>query len=236
MSRLWAITAREFQNYFITPMGYIVLIVFVFLSNWLFLRGFFVINQADYTTLFSLFPAVFLFVVPAVTMRLFAEERKLGTLEVLLTLPLRDEEVLLGKYLAALGFLTVGLLFTAILPLTGLFVGNPDPGRILAGYIGSLFLGGAYLAIGTFASSITESQIVAFILGVVFSFLLFIVGEEIFLMNLPEAVVPFLQYLGLGTHFDSIARGVIDSRDIIYYLSVIGFFLYLSRKSLELKR
>ncbi|MBD3335887.1 MAG: ABC transporter permease subunit, partial [Candidatus Eisenbacteria bacterium] len=206
---------------------------FLILTIWLFFRGFFLINQATMRDFFGLIPLVFLLFVPAVTMRLWAEERKLGTLELLMTLPVTDVQVVIGKFLASLAFLTITILLTLPVAVMVEALGNPDWGPIAGGYLGAILLGGAYLAIGLYVSSLTENQIVAFIISVVACFILFIIGEDIILFAVPRWIRSFLQSLGLGAHFDSIGRGVIDSRDVIFYLSMIGFFLYLNVRSIE---
>jgi ABC-2 type transport system permease protein len=205
-------------------------------TSWLFFKGFFLMNQASLRSFFSILPWVFLFLAPAVTMRSWAEEKKLGTIELLMTLPVKDYEVVLGKFLASFIFLIVTLLCSIPLPLTVMLVGNPDIGPIWGGYLGAFFMGGAYLAIGCFASSLTENQIVAFIIAIFLSFALLIIGENLVIMNLPAALVPVFTFLGLGAHFESIGRGVIDSRDIIYYISIIGFFLFLNGLSVESRK
>jgi ABC-2 type transport system permease protein len=200
------------------------------------MRGFFLINQASLRSLFSILPWIFLLFVPAVTMRLWAEERKLGTLEILMTLPVKDVEVVMGKFLASYAFLSLSILLTLPIPFTLSILGNPDGGQIIGGYLGAILLGGAYLAIGLFASSLTENQIIAFIVGILLCFVLFIIGEQLVLFALPSFLVPIFEYLGLGNHFNSIGRGVLDSRDLIYYISIIGFFLYLNVRAIESKR
>jgi ABC-2 type transport system permease protein len=161
-------------------------------------------------------------------MRLWAEEKRQGTYEILLTFPVRDWEVVLGKFLAGFAFLAAVVLLTFSLPLTASYLGNPDMGPIIGGYLGILLMGGAYLAIGLFASSITVNQIIGFITGIAISFSLFIIGEHIVLFSLPSWLTPIFEYIGLGTHFNSLGRGVIDTRDIVYYLSVIFFFILLN--------
>jgi ABC-2 type transport system permease protein len=231
-----ALTKKEFKGYFQSPIAYIYLVAFLVFTAWFFFRGFFVMNVATMRGFFSLMPWTFLFLIPAVTMRLWAEEQKLGTMEVLMTWPLREYEAVLGKFLAGLGFLSVSLLLTLPLAITVFLVGDPDPGPILAGYLGLLFMGGAYLAIGLFASSLSENQIVAFIVGVFLTFVLFVIGEDFVLVAVPGSLAPLFGSLGLGAHFSSISRGVIDSRDVIYYLSVIFFFLYLNVRRLESRK
>ncbi|MFP4522556.1 MAG: ABC transporter permease, partial [Fibrobacterota bacterium] len=165
-----------------------------------------------------------------------SEERKMGTIEMLLTLPVKDLEAVLGKYLAGLAFILTAFVFTFTVPVSVELAGDPEWGVMLAGYIGAVFLGGAYLAIGMFISSVTENQIVAFIIGVMVTFFLFIIGEDFVTAFAPSFFVPFLEYVGLGRHFNSITRGVVDSSDVIYYLSVIVFFVYLNIKSVESRR
>jgi ABC-2 type transport system permease protein len=217
-------------------MGYIYLVVFLVLVSWVFLRGFFLMGQASFRGLFAILPWIFLLFVPAITMRLWAEERKLGTDELLMTLPITSVQAVYGKFLASLAFLAISVGLTLILPLTGFIIGDPDLGPIVCGYLGTLLMGACYLAIGMFASNLTDNQIAAFVIGIFICFAFFIVGENIVIMTLPGFLAGLFRFLGLGTHFQSIARGVIDSRDIIYYLSVIGFFLFLNVRTLEARR
>ena len=233
MKNIWTITRRELKAYFVTPVAYIYITTFLVLVHWLFFRGFFLMGQASLRTFFALMPWIFLFFVPAVAMSKWAEEKKTGTLELLFTFPIREYEAVAGKFLAGFFLLASALLLTLPLPATVWFLGPLDWGPVIGGYLGLLFMGGAYLAIGLWVSALTENQIVAFILGVVFSFALFILGEPIVTATLPAFAVGFVQTLGLGSHFESIGRGVLDSRDILYYLSVIGFFLFLNFKTLE---
>ncbi len=185
---------------------------------------------------FVYMPWIFLFFVPAVTMKLWAEEKKIGTIEILMTLPIRDYEVVLGKFFASFALLIVTVLLSLVIPFSVMYVGDPDGGIIITGYIGLLLMGAAYLAIGLCASTLTENQIIAFILGIFTCFVLLIIGEDIVLFNAPDWLFPIFRYLGLGAHYSSILRGVLDSRDIIYYLSVIGFFLYLSTLAVESRK
>lgn len=236
MNNVYAVFKKEFRSYFNSPIAYIFITAFLVFSGWLFFRGFFLIGQATMRPFFSILPWEFLFFVPAVTMRLWAEEKKMGTMELLMTLPLKDGEIVIGKFLAAFLFLAITVLLTFTFPLTLYYLGKPDIGPILGGYIGALLMGAAYLSIGLFISGLTENQIVAFILSVFACFGLFIIGEPIVLTALPGWLAGFFSFLGLGSHFQSIGRGVIDSRDIIYYLSVIIFFLFLNTRFVESRK
>jgi ABC-2 type transport system permease protein len=227
---------REFGSYFNSPIAFIYLTVFLGLSSWLFLKGFFLIGEASMRPFFGLIPWVFLFFVPAITMRLWAEEKKVGTMELLMTLPVTDAEAVLGKFLASFAFLILSLALSFVLPLVVAALGDPDPGQVVGGYLGSVLIGAAYLAIGLFISSLTENQIVAFIVSVVAIFALFILGEDFVLFGVPDRLVPIFSFLGLGGHFDSVSRGVVDTRDILYYLSMVGFFLYLNVKAIGARR
>jgi ABC-2 type transport system permease protein len=233
MQNVLAVFRKEFQTYFNSAIAYVFITIFLLVTIWLFFTSFFLINQATMRDFFGLIPLIFLLFVPAVTMRLWAEERKLGTLELLMTLPVSETQVVMGKFLASLAFLGVAMLLTLPIAVTVEALGSPDWGPIVGGYLGALLLGGAYLAIGLYISSLTENQIVAFILSAVVCFALFIIGEDIILFKLPAFIRPFAQALGLGAHFDSIGRGVIDSRDLIFYASIIGFFLYLNVRAVE---
>jgi ABC-2 type transport system permease protein len=232
MQNIMAIFKKEFKTYFLSPIAYIFITVYLITTTFLFFQGFFLINQADMRGYFDLLPWVFLFFVPAITMRSWAEERKVKTLELLLTWPVSDVEVVAGKFLASFALLCIVVLLSVSIPITIAILGHPDMGQIVAQYIGALLLGAAYLAIGLWVSSMTENQIVAFIVGVVVTFVLFIIGNPFITMVIPSFFVPVFTFMGLGNHFESISRGVLDSRDIVYYLSVIGFFLFLNVCSL----
>jgi ABC-2 type transport system permease protein len=236
MQTILTIFKKEFTAYFLSPIAYVFITVYLVVTNFLFFQGFFLINQADMRGYFGLLPWIFLFFVPAITMRGWAEEKKVKTLELLLTLPVRDLDLVLGKFLAAFCFLGLAVVMSITIPVTIMIIGKPDVGVLFTSYVGSLLMGAAYLAIGLWISSLTENQIVAFIVGVVVTFLLFIVGTPFVTMAAPSFLVSTLAYIGLGNHFDSINRGVIDSRDILYYLSVIGFFLFLNVRSLESRK
>ena len=191
------------------------------------------VGQSSMRGYFDLLPWIFLFLIPAVSMRLWAEEKKLGTDEILLTWPVKDWEVVVGKFLASFIFLLITLAGSLIIPVILFILGTPDLGVIIGGYLGAIFMMAAYLAIGLYASSLTNNQIVAFIAAVAVSFVLYIIGREFVLIFAPSFLTGLLRYAGLSSHFDSIVRGVIDSRDIVYYLSVVAVFLLLNLRSIQ---
>lgn len=194
------------------------------------------VGEASLRSFFGLVPWLFLFFIPAITMRLWAEEKKVGTVELLMTLPVSNSQAVLGKFLASFIFLVISLAMSLVIPIVVSILGNPDPGEIVGGYLGLLLLGAAFLSIGIFFSSLTENQIVAFIISVVAIFILLVVGDDFIVLTIPIWIARVFKVLGLGVHFDSISRGVVDSRDIIYYLTVVGFFLYLNVKSIQARR
>ncbi|MGA3051168.1 MAG: ABC transporter permease subunit [Chitinispirillaceae bacterium] len=233
MQKTIAIFKKEFKSYFISPIAYVFITVFLAVSSYLFFHVFFLNNQADMRGFFDPLPIIFLFFIPAIAMRSWAEERKVRTLELLLTWPVSDLEVVSGKFLASFCFIAVAILLTVTIPVSILLIGGkPDLGPIITGYIGTLLMGGAYLAIGMWISSYTENQIIAFLLGVVACFFFYMIGSPFIVMFAAPLVATLFTYLGLGNHFDSIQRGVIDSRDIVYYFSIIGFFLFMNIQSL----
>ena len=191
MSNVWTIARKEFAAYFNSPIAYIVIVLFLVVTSVLFFfpQGFFVIGQASLRAFFSLLPWTLVFFIPPITMRLFAEEKKLGTIEVLMTLPVRDHEAVLGKFLGAYGFVLAMLAFTLSLPLTVAWLGDPDPGPILGGYVGALLLAASYVAIGLFVSSLTENQIIAFIVSAVALVALVLIGDQGMLAWLPASAV-----------------------------------------------
>jgi ABC-2 type transport system permease protein len=227
MNQVRALAGRELRSYFNSPIAYVFLLVFAGAALFTFfnVNAFFSRGRADLRGLFDAVPVLMLLLVPALTMRLWAEERKQGTVEVLLTLPVRDRDLVAGKFLASWGLLATGLALTFVLPLTVAWLGDLDWGPVIGGYCGALLLGGAYLAAGQFVSATTENQILAFIMTLVVCFALYGVGTETFVGFFPDRTAAFFRSLGTGSRFDSIARGVIDMRDLVYYLSLIGVFL-----------
>lgn len=237
MLAIWSIIKKELRSYFNSPAAYIFIVVFLVVSSWLYVRSLFLINQADMKSFFTLIPWIFLIMVPAVSMKMWAEERKLGSIEVLLTLPIKDWHIVVGKFFASLLFVIIAIAGTAVLPILLQNIAEQsigiDVGAIIGSYIGTVLLVAAFLAIGLWASSITDNQIVAFILSVVVIFVLMIIGAPDVLFLLPESIRFFVQNISLTHHYDSIIRGVIDSRDILYYVSVVIFFMTLNLQTIK---
>ena len=233
LKTVYILFKKELMGYFNSPIAYIFIGVFLIVGNWLFFKNFYIIGQASMRAYFELLPWIFLFLAPAITMRLWAEEKKNGTIEFLLTLPLTDWQIVLSKFFGSLAFLFISLLLTITIPISLISIGNVDWGPVIGGYLGALFLGGAFLSLGLFISSLTKNQIIAFILALVASFIAFIIGANFVLVGAPQFLVPIMSFMGLGTHFYNIARGVIDTKDVIYYLSFIFVFLYLNARVIE---
>jgi len=218
MKETWTLARRELNAAFDSPTAYVVLFVFLLITGWFFGNGLFLEHVASLRTVFSLAPIIFMFFVPAITMASFAEERRGGTLELLLTLPVRDWQVILGKLLAVTILLWTAIGLTAVYALTIAGLGNPDNGAVTGGYLGLMLLSLAYGAIGMFSSSLTRNQIVAFVIGFALIFTLFMLDK--ITAFLPGAIGGLLEYLSIDFHYQNLLRGVIDSRDILYYLSV----------------
>jgi ABC-2 type transport system permease protein len=233
-SNVGTIFKKELRSYFNSAVAYVVIVVFLAIVGWMYTSSMFLINVASLRMMFELVPLVFLFVVPAVTMRLLAEEKKAGTIELLTTKPLHDWEIIAGKFLAAWALIGIALLPTLIYYITIVFLGDIDNGPVIGGYVGLLLMAGVYVAIGLLASSLTENQIVAFIIGLLLMFAFYMMDKV--LIFVPDFMTSVVEYLGIDFHFSNIARGVIDSRDIVYFGSMLGFTLYLSVVSLEKRK
>ncbi|NNG02356.1 MAG: ABC transporter permease subunit [Desulfobacteraceae bacterium] len=215
---------KELKDYFISPIAYIVISIFLVVTGWLFFKDFFLYNRADLRNFFDWLPLTFSFIIPAVTMRLFSEELNVGSYELLLTLPVTFRDVILGKFLAGVLFTATMLLPTLSYAVFVSFYGELDWGPVIGGYVGAILLASAYTAIGLFASSLTRNQIIAFIVGALICFSLTMVDKMLFFF--PSGVLGVINYIGADYHFNNIAKGIIDSRDILYFLSVIFIALY----------
>lgn len=224
MRQVTHIFKKEFSTYFVSPIAYIVIAIFLLVTGWFFFLAFFLINQANLRQFFTLLPVIFSFVVPAITMRLFSEELNVGSYETLLTMPVTFVDVVLGKFLAGVAFVAAMLIPTLAYPITVAFLGPLDWGPVVGGYMGAVLLGAAFSAIGLFASSLTRNQIIAFIVGVAICFSLTMIDWVLFF--LPRSILGLVQYLGAYFHFKNISKGVLDSRDILYFLSVSFVGLY----------
>ena len=242
MNRILAITRRELISYFSTPLAYVFIVIFLVLTSTFtfYLGNFYERGQADLSAFFNFHPWLYLFLVPAISMRLWAEERKSGSIELLMTLPIEPREAVLGKFLAAWAFIALALILTFPIWITVNFLGDPDNGVIFAAYLGSLFMAGGFLAVGAFISATTKNQVIAFILSVVacFGFLLagFSLVLDLFSSWAPQALVDAIASLSFLTHFSNISKGVIDLRDLVYFSLLIVVFLYANTIILHLRK
>ncbi|PPR33065.1 MAG: hypothetical protein CFH27_00754 [Alphaproteobacteria bacterium MarineAlpha6_Bin5] len=242
MKVLFNIVKRELASYFSTPLAYVFIVIFLMLigSFTFYLGNFFVRGQADLNSFFAFHPWVYILLIPAVTMRLWAEERKSGTIELLMTLPLTTAQSVIGKFFAAWIFICIALILTFPIWITVNYLGQPDNGVIFAGYIGSLFMSGAYLSIGSCISAITKNQVIAFVISATVCFIFTMSGLDIvlnfFKIWAPEFLVNTISSMSFLTHFESITKGVIEVRDFLFYLSVIFFWLFLNVIVVEFKK
>ncbi|MFA7057499.1 MAG: ABC transporter permease subunit [Candidatus Cloacimonadales bacterium] len=235
MHYIKTIALKEFTSFFKSPAAYMVLIGFLLITGWFFANPLFLINQSDLRTLFSIIPTIFLIFIPAITMGLVSKENNNGTIELLSTMPVKSSEIVLGKFIAGLGLICVGLLLSLIHPITIMLIGtNVDAGAMFSGYLGLLLLAAGYSAIGLFASCLTKNQIIAFIIS--FVIILFFYILDYALIFIPPAMSGIFQYLSINYHFSNIAKGVIDTRNLIYFGSMIYAFLFLASTTLDLKK
>ncbi|MBI1948957.1 MAG: ABC transporter permease subunit [Deltaproteobacteria bacterium] len=240
MHNTLAIARRELTSYFHSPVAHVVLAVFLVVSGWLFFyfSGLLIVGKASMRGFFALCPLLFMLFVPAITMRLIAEERKSGTFEGLMTLPVAEHEVVLGKFLAALSMMCVGLLCTFVYPVSLALIKAPgsalDMGPIIGGYLSAVLLLSSFIAFGMWASALSKNQIIAFILGLLLCFALWIPDKAILI--LPASLGAAVQYLSVNYHFENIARGVIDVRDVLYYLTVTTIGLVLTTRTIAATR
>lgn len=242
MGAIGVIAGRELRSYFATPVAYVFIVIFLALMGvfTFYLGGFYERGQADLLPFFNFHPWLYLFLVPAIAMRLWAEERKSGTVELLMTLPVTLWQAVLGKFLAAWAFTAVALALTFPIWITVNYLGEPDNGVILAGYIGSLLMAGAFLAVGSCISAANRNQVVAFIITVVVCFLFLLAGFplvlDFFAGWLPPAGLDAISGLSFLTHFNAISKGVLDLRDVLYFGLVIAAWLYANAVVLDLKK
>jgi ABC-2 type transport system permease protein len=233
MQQVAHIFRKEFNAYFVSPIAYIVIAIFLLVTGWFFFATFFLYNQANLRTFYALLPVIFAFVIPAITMRLISEELNVGSDEILLTMPVTARDVILGKFFASVGMIVAMLIPTFAYPLTVSLMGQMDWGPVVGGYIGALLLGAAFSAIGLFASALTRNQIIAFIIGLAVCFTLTLIDKLLYF--LPRSLLGVFAYLGADFHFQNIAKGIIDSRDLLYFVSVCFVGLYAAYLALQAK-
>ncbi|NIM71718.1 MAG: ABC transporter permease [Gammaproteobacteria bacterium] len=242
MTHIITIFKRELVGYFATPIAYVFLAIFVFLSGifTFYLGSFFERGQADLQPFFQFHPWLYLFLIPALAMRLWAEERRGGTIELLLTLPVTVTQAVLGKFLAAWAFSAIALALTFPIWITVNYLGDPDNGVILAGYVGSLLMAGAFLAIGACVSALTRNQVIAFVVSAVvcLGFVMsgFPLVLEFFSAWAPDFLVQAVSSFSFLSHFNAINEGVIELRDIVYFVSLIVFWLFVNAVVIDLKK
>lgn len=242
MAALLIVARREWNAYFATPLAYVFLVVFLMLCGFATfeLGGFYQRNQADLSAFFAYQPWLYLFLVPAIAMRIWAEERKNGSIELLLTLPLTLRTTVLAKFLAAWLFIALALALTFPVWLTVNYLGEPDNGAILAAYLGSWLMAGAFLSVGCCMSAASKSQVIAFVLTATVCFLFVLLGLPQLLVSfngvLPQWLVDAIAQLSLLTHFDAISRGVLDVRDLLFYLLFIACWLCATGIVIEQKK
>ena len=231
MHQVIHILNKELKDYFISPIAYIVISVFLVVTGWFFFSTFFLYNQADMRLFFTLLPIIFSFIIPAITMRLFSEELNIGSYEILLTLPVTHRDIIIGKFLAAILFISIALVPTLSYPIFITLLGNLDLGPVVGGYVGAILLATTYTAVGLFASSLTRNQIIAFIVSMIICLTLTLIDKMLFFF--PSMLLDIIGYMGADFHFKNIARGIIDSRDILYFLSISFISLYCTHLVLE---
>ena len=242
MKTVTIILRRELASYFVTPLAYVVIVIFLLMANsfafWF--GGLYERGQADLRPFFTFLPWLYLFLIPAVSMRLWAEERRNGSIELLLTQPITLWEAVLGKFLAAWVFVGIALALTFPIWITVNYLGDPDNGAIFAAFIGSFFVAGGFLAVGSFTSAITKNQLVAFLIAVMLCFLLLIAGYPLvtdwFQRWAPQWLIDGITSLSFLAHFENITKGVLDLRDVLYYALVTVFFLLASTVVLDARK
>ncbi|BBM89699.1 hypothetical protein COTS27_01406 [Spirochaetota bacterium] len=228
---IYTLMLKEVKGFFFSPVAYVVATVFFIVSGVFFWPAFFVQNQAELRSFFAMLPWSLTFIIPALTMRLFAEERQSGSYEMLYTLPVTLEEIIVGKFCAVLVFL---LFMLSIVPLYGItvsWVGDLNWGIVWGGFFGALFLGAFYAAVGLFASSLTKNQVIAFIIGLCIALLFFLVDK--FFVFLPQSIIAIFNFFSSDIHFKNITKGVLDIRDILFFVWLTYIFLWLTQLNLK---
>ncbi len=227
------IAKKEFRSYFSSPAAYIIIILFLSLTGWFFTNTLFIEGgQADLRSNFNIIPFLLLFFVPALTMKMIAEEKRSGTIELLATLPVSETEIIAGKFIGSLGILVLSILLTSPNIITIGILGDPDWGVLFSGYAGLILMSAAFTSVGIYTSSVTDNQIIAFLVSFFILFILVMVNSLLIFLPFPE----FFEYLGVNSHYSNFLKGVIDSRDVVYFASVILIFLFGASRSLERRK
>jgi len=235
MNNALIIFKREFKSIFDSPMAYVFLVVFTLLNGWFFTSTFFLYGQSDLRTLFNIVPLVYLFFIPGVTMGLISREKGLGTIEIISTLPIEDRDIVIGKYLSAVSLIGIALFSTSLHLITLMKFGNSiDYGAVFTGYLGLLLVGAVYASIGIFSSAVTDNQVISFIIGIAIIFIFWIFDK--ILVFMPDMLAGIIQYISVEYHLSNISRGVVDTRNLIYFGSIIGFFLFMTTRLVESRR
>lgn len=236
MIMIWTIAKKEFLEKLSSPLAYVFFSVFLLLSGWLYFSGFFVYAQASLRDFFSWLPLLFLVFLPSLTMGGWADEKKSGTWELLVTSPVSEQSLILGKFLSVFGLMLLTLLGTMPLVVVVSTLGPLDMGQVVAGYLGSLFLGGLYLSFGLFLSSLFRNAVVCFLVTLIALFFFYLIGENLVTSHLPQILAEAFQSFSPARHFVSMTRGVIDVRDLVYFTSLTGLFLYFNYLSLKVQK
>lgn len=236
MRNIFIIAKKEIRSYFTSAIAYVVLTMFLVISGYFFSVILLVTKSASLEGVLYNTTITLLFLIPLITMKLFAEERKLGTLEILMTKPVKDYEVVLGKFFAAVGFMLAMFLLTGVYVLILFKYGNPDIGPILSGYLGLLLVGASFAALGIFASTLSENQIIAAVISFALVLLLWILSWISGQLEFSEPIEKFISYISLSGHFDDFVRGVINLKGVVYYLSFIVFWLFVTTKSIGVRK
>ncbi len=235
MNNILVIFRRELRSFFDSPMAYVFLVVFAVVNGYFFTNTFFLYGQSDMRALFGIVPLVYLFFIPGVMMGLISREKGLGTIEIISTLPINDRDIVIGKYLAGFVLILIALFTTSLHYITLISVGTEiDHGAVFTGYLGLALVGGVYASIGLFASSLTDNQVVSFIVGIAIIFVFWLMDKMLLFVH--PSLAGIVQYISVEFHLSNISRGVIDTRNIIYFGSVIGFFLFLTTRLVESRR
>lgn len=234
VSVISTIYRKEMKSFFTSALAYVIMVVFLSITAWFYVNNIFLNGYASMRELFSIVPYIFLFMVPALTMRMISEEKKNGTIELLATKPIRDIDIVMSKFLASWSMIVVTLLPTIIYYFSISSIGSLDDGQVFTGYLGLILMASIFSAIGVFASSLTENQVIAFIIGFILMFIIFMMDKV--LIYLPSWAATPIEFIGVDYHFRNIARGVLDTRDIIYFGSMLVFILFGTKISLERRK